>query len=80
MAETKGMSIRMKFNNEKIEKIRKQTVEKKKMDDMLKKLKKLIKKWQSQFYDQDHDHQESTPSGNKAQTGLMKALTSSHTD
>ncbi len=51
MAETKGMSIRMKFNNEKIEKIRKQTVEKKKMDDMLKKLKKLIKKWQSQFYD-----------------------------
>lgn len=36
----------MKFNNEKLEKIKKQAVEKKKMDDMLEKLKKLIKKWQ----------------------------------
>ncbi len=46
MAETKGISIRMKFNNEKIEQIRSQTQEKKKMDDMLVNLKKLIKKWQ----------------------------------
>ena len=45
MAETKGTSIIMKFNNEKIEKIRTQTQEKKKMNEMLKKLKKLIKKW-----------------------------------
>lgn len=46
MAGTKGVSIRMRFNNEKIEKIKQQQFEKKKMDDMLNKLKKLIKKWQ----------------------------------
>lgn len=46
----------MKFNNEKIEKIKQQQQEKKKMDDMLNKLKKLIRKWQQQFYDQEGFH------------------------
>ena len=45
MAETKGVAIMWRYNNEKIEKIKQQQKENNKMDGMLKNLKIVLTKW-----------------------------------
>jgi hypothetical protein len=47
MAASKGRALIYQYNNFKIEQIKNQQVEKSKMDEMLKNLKKVLTKWQS---------------------------------